>query len=200
MCRFLVFLVFLSVVCASASRAWHVYLDFDDDHNPWTIQTELPEGQTSDSVKVILELELGEAAPNGQAIEGWTSQGCCVQDGFTHYGTWGSFGFGYIDPSHPGWLVIPEGDPSTWSCPVQLRHGCTLNPSLPFVAGERYVIGSGFFTAFCDGPCDAPTAFDYGVLIGGSEVGSGTMRFHCPGDTPVEPSSWGRIKSRYRAE
>ncbi len=195
----LAFAVAFWAVGASAQPS-ELYLDFDSDGLPWTIRTVIDTCGAPVPVRVVLLV--GDPVPNGQDIEGWIYQGCCIQGGITYFGTFGSFGFGteFLDPLHPVWVTIPEGDPSTWPCPgPHYGTGGRLANSLPddFRPGTYHFIGSGSWDFSCQEPCDPPTEFQYTFGIGGVVSGTGTMTFGCS-PSPADGTTWGEIKTLFR--
>lgn len=177
---------------ALAQSEASIYLDFDDDANPWTIRTALPEGTTTGMVKFVLEVN---ALPlPATAIDGVVTEGCC--DGLEfdgHYGTYVdiptlSFDPAYVADFQPGFPTC------TYCCPWLLM--ITFAPSAPVVAGQRVFIGEALWHAYCDisVPCTPPTVFTASFTGVG---GSSEMTFVCP-PTAAEPFSWGRVRSLYR--
>jgi hypothetical protein len=179
-------------VLAQAQMDSFIYLDFDDDGDPWTLRDTLPMGVTTALVKFVLEvhtLPLADVLVTGSIVEG-----CCdgpVYD--AHYGTHVVEQSVTFDPTY----VIDSGvwfPTCTYCCPWMLT--LTFNPAAPLVSGQRYFIGQAQWNATCDitDPCSPPTYLGYSF----SEIGgSGYLHFGCP-VTPAQPESWGRIKSLYR--
>jgi hypothetical protein len=188
--------------CVLVPAAWglpsQVYMDFDDDDNPWTIRTELPEGVTEAVAKVVLEV--GDTIPSGQNFLFDIGFGCCEEGEDVYVGASGlpSFyaysGFFPSQPTHPWACVFPTPCPGSqcfWQCPFL--------SDLNVQPGERYFIGAGTLSAICETqPCTPPTTVSFWAFIGGEAVGSGTLTFCCPGASPAIPTTWGSIRNLYR--
>lgn len=174
-----------------------VYLDFDDDDDPWTIRTEVPGDVTEALVRVILEV--GDTVPAGQSFNLSIGYGCCEEGDAVYFGTSGlpnMYAYDGFFPEQPQCMwgcVDPPGCPG-----VHCFFNCDFVNDLNVEPGERYFMGEGIFRVVCESqPCTPPTVVDYWAYIGGEPAGSGTLTFSS-GPTPAASATWGHIKSLYR--
>jgi hypothetical protein len=188
----LLLVVALPGAWAQAQSESNIFLDFDDDGDPWTIRTALPQGVTSGAVKFILEVNELPLPPF--LLDGTITEGCCngpYYDG--HYGTQVDAGTVTFNPVYVGdfGLAFPT---CTYCCPWILT--LLFDPSAPVAVGQRYFIGEAQWNAYCDisDPCSPPTEF---TAFFNGIGGVSQMVFSCP-PTASDPFSWGRIRSLYR--
>ena len=167
----------LSCVWAQQSQ---VFLDFDDDNDPWTIRTDSP---TCEAVAKVV-LEVGATVPAGQRFNFWLGHGCCRSEGEVYLGTSGLIDFyaysGFF-PEGMGAPICQWGSYNPLPCPgAQYFFNCRLASDLDLEPGERYFMGEGVFEVVSDPiPCRLKRAVSYGAKIGGEQVGSGTLVFTC---------------------
>jgi hypothetical protein len=178
--------------CAGAAVQANIFLDFDNDGDPWTLRTELPEGVTTATAAFVLEVVSG-VPPQGEfygqvAVE-------CVGDPywFHHYGV-------DLDPST---LVFDTrflsalwiGLPTCMECCPYWPIGGQWAAGAPVAAGQRYFVGAAVWRANCDDVWRPPTQFT--VTFTANCGGVSALSFQCP-LVSVHPATWGEIKGLYR--
>jgi len=188
--------ILLLAVTASAEVCF--FVDFDDDDDPWTLRTTLPEGVTSALVKFVVEVPA--VAPEGASFLFTVTEGCC-NDMFDwgHYGTFVVAETAEFDPA----LVADFGlnFPLVTTCVDWSISGTFTGDWSALTPGERYFFGSATWEAFCEDyppPCFPPTEFSILFESGGAcDPGTSLMTFVCP---PIAGDrwTWGSIKGLYR--
>ena len=185
----------LLLLAASSSGAFaqaNIWLDFDDDNDPWTLRTSLPDGELTGRVRFVLEVVM--LPYPALYFMGEVAEGCCeFPQSDAHYGTFVVPESVVFDSTFV--TNVTTGFPTcTYCCPWVLWG--TLDPNAPVEDGHRYFVGEAVWNAYCDvqAGCVPPTSFDMTFQNIG---GGGHMTFVCP-PTPVEEKSWGKLKSIYR--
>jgi hypothetical protein len=156
------------------------YLDFDDDGDPYTIRTDLPEGTLSAPVRFVLEVP--RDSPRGEAFEIRITEDCCDDSlGVGHYGVRLDresvvFEPAIVDSYH----VSVPGDPSCAPWSIAGRFAYTPLPP----PGNRIFFGQGEVEVLCEEspPCELTHDLraDFQVPSGSSCEESGVeMRTAC---------------------
>ncbi|MDM7915553.1 MAG: hypothetical protein ACE15D_11820 [Candidatus Eisenbacteria bacterium] len=168
-----------------------IYLDFDDDGDPYTIRTTLPLGETVGTARFVLEV--GSEPIGGVHIWATITEGCVNDPNMdAHYGARADFDSFEIDPVYAQNMQISIPT-CTYCCPWIFEADIVGDP--PVVPGSRYFIAQGTWHADCEDPYDPPAEFDYEWVQGVS--GEGTMVLGCP-PVAATPTTWGRIRTLYR--
>jgi hypothetical protein len=190
--RTLVLPLLIGAWCSTAAAQANIYLDFDNDGDPWTLRTELPEGVTSATASFVLEV-LSVAPPQGEF--GGQVAVSCVGDPmwFHHYGVEINPNTIVIDSRYLNSLWI--GLPTCMECCPYWPIGGQFAPGAPVVVGQRYFVGQGLWVANCNDIWQPPTQFTVTFTYGCGGVSE--MSFHCP-LVGVEPATWGEVKGLYR--
>lgn len=175
-----------------------LYLDFDEDDDPWTLRTETDE--LSETIRFVLEVP--STPPADRHFELSMAEGCCNDiDNIGHYGmhaNWETLEFdaAYVDSFH---VELP----TCLECCAWLVFG-HFAADAPLETGERIFIGQIEAEADCNPtpapPCSPPTDLTVGFqLQDGQECedSEAMVSFHCPSSgTSVE--SWSRIKRLFQ--
>ncbi len=177
---------------APGAAALDIRLDFDDDGDPATIRTSLPQGQTTATVRFVLVVD-ALPLPTGPL---WlqVTEGCCEAPIWeAHYGTYVDIPSLAFDPLFVS-AVSPGFPTCTYCCPWAL--GLTFATAAPVAVGGRYFIGQATWNATCDAhaACTPPAQF---TLTGDGLGGSGPMSFGCP-VVAGEIDAWGALKAGWR--
>ncbi len=172
---------FVSSLNAGVIETPCFYLDFDDDGDPYTIRTGLPEGTLSAPVRFILEVP--RDSPRGEAFRFRVTEDCCNDSlGVGHYGV-------RLDPRSVAFepaIVDSYSVSVPWDvgCAAWLIDGRFAFTPLP-PPGERLFIGQGEVDVLCEDspPCDLGHDFqvDFDVPSGSSCARNQVeMRTLCP--------------------
>ncbi len=187
-------LLVLLLLSGTAQAQVCFYMDFDDDDDPYTIRTTLPLGETSATVRFVIDVPA--EPPFGLEFYWSIEEGCCNDnENWAHYGTEVDAESITFDPQFIDWAQ-PGFPTCTYCCPWMING--TFAADAPMTPGQRYFIGQADWNAYCDiqDPCVPATWFTATFTLAGSECdeSSTTMTFGCA-PTPEAPTSWGRIKS-----
>jgi hypothetical protein len=179
-------------LCTTSSAQATIYVDFDDDANPWTLRTNLPEGVQTATAWFVLEAP-ASGPPDGEFF-GQVAV-ACVGDPFWfhHYGVEVNPDSLVFDARYLSSLWI--GVPTCLECCPNWPIGGRFATGAPVVPGERYFVGQAVWHANCDDIWQPPPEFTVTFLE--NCAGTSAMRFHCP-DVRVEPAIWGDVKRLYR--
>ena len=181
----------LLLVAPAVQAQTNMYLDFDDDNDPWTLRQDLPLGTTSALVKFVLEV--GPNPPLGVEFWGRIDEGCCNWIDYMHYyGTLARPGTLQFDPLYLSFAEI--GYPTCLECCPSVFTGMVA-PAAPLVSGQRYFVAQVQWDAFCNVICGAPSDFALTLLEGIGGVSH--MMFRCP-PVATDSQTWGRLKAVYR--
>lgn len=189
---FLLLLFLAPLLAASRAPALDLRLDFDDDGDPATIRTALPEGQTTATVRFVLVVDALPLPTEPLWLQ--VTEGCCEAPIWeSHYGTYVDIPSLAFDP-----LYVAEAAPGfptcTYCCPWVL--GLRFAPNAPVAVGGRYFIGQAEWSAQCEAhaACTPPAQF---MLTGDGLGGSGPMSFGCP-VVAGDRDAWGTLKAIWR--
>lgn len=196
--RALVFLATVAFLVFAGAAAAQVCMqaDFDDDGDPWTLQTVTAE--TEHVVKLILEVP--PVPPIGEEIYISVEEPCSEDPNYVHY--YGARGVKESVTFDPAMVDFFEVEiPTCIHChPWGIR--VIFSDTAPMAPGERHFIGQ--FDAYSI--CDTAPPFDPGhVMVIGLYIDAGgqcepsfsELEFLCP-HNPVSEDSWSTIKGFYR--
>jgi len=175
-----------------------LYADFDEDGDPWTLET-FNEG-TEAIVSLILEAPPVSIA--GKRFFLTVEEGCC-EDYMEHayYGVSSDFESVTFDPAFVDSFVV-EIPTCIYCCPWMIVG--RFAETAPMVPGERYFIGTFDAHSICDPtppyPCYPPCTVDLSIFLPSDEQcedAQATLEFWCDAN-PVEEGTWGMVKALYR--
>ena len=198
---FTLFVVAAVLLPAAAIAQTCLFMDFDEDNDPWTIRTVLPPDIPSATVRFIIEVPPADGLAN-QWFWCEILEGCCNDpDNNGHYGA----GIDAATLQYDSTLIDAhfESFPTcTFCCPWLIQ--AHFRDDAQLVPGQRYFFASGTARAICtewDPPCYPPHDINVTFWLENGEqcLPNNTVQvmLACP-PTAVPGGSWGRIRGLYR--